>query len=251
MLKTIIQMILAEVILVPFYRFFPLLPILLLSLVVGAEEGSWQGSLQDGSRITIDPSTNKAMRTLDGETTPLWNGVHRLNNGAVIIVREGLVVRDETVIEAQEEGERNRLNAACMQLVTKVCGAHNECRSQPACDPARQLLAMERDELNSSWSGATLESSTLCLEALANEDFFTSCRRRDNALGATTCERLAATVCGEEGACTDSQGCDAARQLISMEQQDRYEFPGTLSRVSDQCREMLYQPTELFISCDR
>jgi hypothetical protein len=241
---------LAGVILMPLYR-LSLLLIVLVSCTAGAEQGSWQGSLQDGSLITIDPSTNKALRTLDGETTPLWNGVHRLNNGAVIIVRDGVAVRDETVIEAQQEQQRNRLNAACMQLVTKVCGAHKECQSQPACDPARQLLAMERDELNSSWSGATLESSTLCLEALANEEFFTPCSRRDNALGATACEHLAATVCGEEGACADSQGCDTARQLISMEQQDRYEFPDTPSRASDQCREMLHQPTELFISCDR
>jgi hypothetical protein len=233
----------------PLYR-FSLLLIVLLPLAAGADEGSWLGSLLDGSRITIDPSTNKALRTVDGVSTPLWNGVHRLNNGAVIIVRDGLVVRDVTVIEAQQEQQRDRLNDACMQLVTKVCGAHHECHSQPACDPARQLLAMERDELNSRWPGATLESSTLCLEALANEDFFTPCDRGDDALGATACEHLAATVCGEEGTCADSQGCDAARQLIAMEHQDRYQFPDSSSKASDQCREMLQQPTELFISCN-
>jgi hypothetical protein len=233
-----------------FYPFFPLILILLLSSVAGAEEGSWQGSLQDGSRITIDPFTNKAMRTLDGETTPLWNGVHRLNNGAVIIVREGLVVRDETVTKAQQEQVRNRHNAACMQLVTKVCGVHNECHSQPACDPASQLLAMEREERNSNGSETTLESSTLCLEALANEDFFTPCKQRESDQLATACERLASTVCGEEGVCKDTQGCDAARQLITMEQQDRYEFPDIPSRATEQCREMLHHPTELFISCE-
>lgn len=234
----------------PFYRFISLLLILLLSSVADAEEGSWQGSLQDGSRITIDPSTNKAMRSLNGETAPLWNGVHRLNNGAVIIVREGLVVRDETVTEAQQEQVRNRHAAACIRLVAKVCGAHNECHSQPACDPASQLLAMERDERNSNWSGSTLESSTLCLEALEHEEFFTPCNQRDNDQRATACERLALTVCGEEGVCKDSQGCDAAHQLIYMEQQDRYEFPDTPSRAGEQCREMLHHPTELFISCD-
>jgi hypothetical protein len=241
---------LAEVTLMPSYRFFLFL-IVLLSLEVAAEEGSWQGSLLDGSQITIDPSTNKALRTLDGESSPLWNGVHRLNNGAVIIVRDGVVVRDENVIDVRQEQELERLNAACAQLVTKVCGAHNECHSQPACDPARQLLAMQRDELNSSWPGTTLESPALCLEALANDDFFASCGRRDNTSYATACEHLAATVCGEEGACEDSQGCDAARQLIIMEQQDRVEFPDTPSMATGQCREILHKPTELFVSCGR
>ncbi len=230
---------------------FPFLLLLLISITASAGEGAWQGSLQDGSRVTIDPSTNKAIRSVDGESTPLWDGVHRLNNGAVIIVRDGVVVRDETVIEAQQEQERNRLNAACMQLVTKVCGPHNECDSSPACDPARQLLVMERDELSGSWSGATLESSTLCLEALGNETYFATCTRRDITAGRSPCERLAARVCGEEELCSASQGCDAARQLIGMEQQDLFEFPGRPGKASLQCREMLREPTELFAGCER
>jgi len=231
-------------------RLSPLL-LLLVSLAIVAEEGSWQGALQDGSEISIDPTTNKATRTFDGESTPLWNGVHRLNNGAVIIVRDGVVVPDQAIIEAQQEQERNRLNAACLQLVTKVCGHHNECQSQPACDPARQLLAMERDELNSSWSGASLESSNLCLEALGNEDYFAPCVRRDPREGPSACEQLAASVCGEEDGCAESQGCSAARQLISMERQDLFESPDGRSRTSMQCREMLQQPTETFEACKR
>ncbi len=234
----------------PLYRFAFLL-LLLISITASAGEGAWQGSLQDGSSITIDPTTNKATRTLDGESTPLWSGVHRLNNGAVIIVRDGVVVRDETVIEAQQEQQRNHLNAACLQLVTKVCGPHNECDSGPACDPARQLLVMERDELSGSWSGATLESSTLCLEALGNENYFTPCTRRDITADRSPCERLAARVCGEEGFCSAAQGCDAARQLIGMEQQDLFEFPGRPSNTSVQCRQMLREPTEVFAGCDR
>jgi hypothetical protein len=181
--------------------------------------------------------------------SPLWNGVHRLDNGAVIIVRDGLVVRDETVIEAQQVQSRNRLNAACMQLVTKVCGPHNECDSNPGCDPARQLLAMERDELNSSWSGSTLESSTLCLEALGNDNFFTRCTRRDENQGNTACERLAAEVCGQSDNCAETEGCLAVRQLISMEQQDLFDAPGVPSPATGQCAEQLKQPAEIFQTC--
>jgi hypothetical protein len=226
-----------------------ILLLLLMSMSAVAEEWAWQGSLMDGSRISIDPSTNKAMRTQDGVSSLLWNGVHRLNNGAVIIVRDGLVVRDETVIEAQQEQERNRLNAACMQLVTKVCGPHNECSSNPGCDPARQLLAMERDELNSSWSGSTLESSTLCLEALGNEHYFARCTQRDTSQGTSTCERLAAQVCGQSGSCAESEGCQAVRQLIAMEQQDLFDTPGVPSPATGQCAEQLKQPAEIFQAC--
>lgn len=227
--------------------FLPL--IVLVSLAAAADQDAWQGSLQDGSRITIDPSTNKAMRNQHGETSPLWNGVHRLKNGAVIIVRDGVVVRDETVIEAQLAQARDRLNGACVRLVTKVCGPHGDCDSSPACDPARQLLVMERDEPSSSYSGGALESSMLCLEALDNEDFFSTCTHRDRDQGTTACGRLASKVCGNSGACQASQGCDAARQLISLEQQDLFEFPVSPSKVTAQCREMLEQPTELFKGC--
>ncbi len=234
----------------PLLRLTSLL-LLLLSLAAAAEEGSWRGAMQDGSEITIDPSTNKATRTLDGETTLLWNGVHRLSNGAVIIVRDGVVVPDQAIIEAQQEQARNRLNAACMQLVSKVCGQHSECRSQPACDPARQLLAMEREELGSSWSGASLESPHLCLEALGNEAYFTPCVRRDPKERPSACEQLAARVCGEAEGCADSQGCGAARQLISMERQDLVEAPQRHSTASAQCGEMLERPTETFDACRR
>lgn len=228
-----------------------LLSILFVSLAVAADEGSWWGSLQDGSRITIDPSTNKATRTFHGETTPLWNGVHQLNNGAVIIVRDGVVVPDESLIQAQQEQARSDLHEACLKLVTKVCGPHSECQSHPSCDPARQLLAMERDELNSSWSGDTPESSMLCLEALGNEEFFNICDRVDKDRATTACERVAARVCGNGGACERREGCRAARQMVTLERQDRFDSPGTLSPATTQCREVLRQPAEFFQACER
>ncbi len=229
---------------------FSLLLILLVSFAASAGEGTWRGLLQDGSRITIDPATNKATRTMQGETTPLWNGVHRLNNGAVIIVRDGVVVRDETVINAQRAQAHDRLHAACMQLVTKVCGPHNECQKEPACDPARQLLIMERDELNSNWYGADLESSTLCLEALGNEAYFTPCQDPESDGDTASCERLAEQVCGAGDECDSTQSCRAARQMVAMEQQDLFNAPGTPSPASGQCREALEQATAFFKACD-
>lgn len=227
-----------------------LLLFLLISLTASAGEGSWQGGLQDGSRISIDPSTNKAIRTMDGESTPLWDGVHQLTNGAVIIVRDGVVVRDEVIIEAQQQQARDRLNAACMQLVKKVCGPHNECQSHPACDPARQLLALERDELNGSWSGAVLESSTHCLEALGNEEFFQVCRTHKPGGARTQCERLMERVCGTRNQCGNTPGCDAVRQLVGMEQQDAFNMPEGHSATGGQCGDILSKESDFFRTCE-
>ena len=229
---------------------FRMLPILLISVSLSAvaEEGAWRGWLLDGSQVVIDPKTNKATRSIEGGTTPLWDGVHQLNNGAVIIVREGVVVRDAAIIEAQQQQTRDRLNAACMQLVKKVCGPHNECDSHPSCEPARQLLAMERDELNSSWSGSVMESSTLCLEALGNEGYFSRCTKRQSGDKATSCENLVRRVCGSENQCESSQACDAALQLLNMELQDRFNAPG-MNAASDQCRDVLADESPFFQAC--
>ena len=223
--------------------------LLLLSGVCFAETFSWQGALQDGSRITIDPDTNKVTRTADGVSSPLWDGVHSLDNGAVIIVRNGVVIKDVAIIEAQREQERDRLNAACMQLVKKVCGAHNECEAYPACDPARQLLAMEREELNESWAGMVLETSTHCLEGLGNEVFFKPCNKR-RAGDETACEKLRAKVCGEEDQCSGGEACSAARQLVAMEHQDRYSVPGGFTYATAQCRDALVEGADFFRSCE-
>ncbi|MEJ2591240.1 MAG: hypothetical protein P8178_07560 [Candidatus Thiodiazotropha sp.] len=233
----------------PLFRLLSLL-LVLVPLAAVADGGSWQGYLQDGSQVRIDPATNKAIRTMDGESTPLWDGVHQLNNGAVIIVRDGVVVRDENIIEAQQAQARDRLNAACMQLVKKVCGPHNECQSHPACDPARQMLALERDELNGSWSGSVLESSTHCLEALGNETYFQACAYRKPSSSPTPCERLVVHVCGEDNRCAGAQGCNAAHQLVGMEQQDIYNAPeGKVSSTSEQCSDLLSKETPFFQSC--
>ncbi len=128
-----------------FYRAL-LVFLLLISLSSQAEDAFWQGALKDGSQITIDPTTNKVTRSWQGEAGLLWDGVHQLDNGAVIIVRDGIVVRDQAILGLQQEQERQQLDEACVLLVRKVCGPRDECDSHPACDPARQLLILEQEE---------------------------------------------------------------------------------------------------------
>jgi hypothetical protein len=109
---------------------------------------------------------------------------------------------------------------------------------------------MERDELNTGWSGAILESSVLCLEALGNEAFFSPCQGMQSDTEASSCGQLALRVCGEGDACGETQRCRLARQLVVMEQQDRLNTPQTPSPASGQCREALEQSNAFFQPCD-
>jgi len=216
---------------------------LLISLVFvcitgQAEETAWQGHLHDGSTITIDPTTNKVTRESKGETSLLWDGVHQLDNGAVIIVRDGIVVKDNAILKLQQEEEKKQIEEACELLVRKVCGPRNECGDHPACDPARQLLKMEQDELRTGWVESVPESSRKCLEAQSNEAFFEPCTKRSAGMPLTPCEKLQKRVCGVDDKCKDTEACDAAKQLLKMEMEDRYASPGGFSQSSEQCKDV-------------
>jgi hypothetical protein len=204
-----------------------------------AEESAWQGHLRDGSEIIIDPTTNKVTREADGVSGLLWDGVHQLDNGAVIIVHDGIVVKDNAILQLQQEQEKREIEEACMLLVRKVCGPRNECEDHPACDPARQLLNMEQDELRTSWVDSVPESSQRCLEAQSNEAFFQPCTKRSAGMPLTPCEKLQQRVCGANNQCEASEACNAAKQLLKMELEDRYASPGGLSQSSDQCEDVL------------
>ncbi len=222
-----------------FYRAL-LVSICLVIFTSQAEETAWQGALRDGSQISIDPSTNKVTRSWQGESGQLWDGVHQLDNGAVIIVRDGIVVKDQAILNIQQEQERKQIEEACVLLVRKVCGPRDECNSHPACDPARQLLAMEQDELRKSWSGTIPETSKQCLQAMNRETFFKPCTKRGAGAPLSPCEKLQLRVCGDENQCADSEACDAAGQLFKMEMEDRYNFPGNTSLSSKQCSDVLH-----------
>lgn len=221
-----------------FYR--ALLAVLLLSsLSSQAGETAWQGALKDGSQIAIDPVTNKVTRSWQGDAGQLWDGVHQLDNGAVIIVRDGIVVKDQAILHIQQEQERQQFEEACLLLVRKVCGPRNECDNRPACDPARQLLTMEQDELRNNWSDGISESSRQCLKAMSQETFFKSCRERGAGTPLSACETLRSRVCGENNQCASSEACDAVGQLVNMETEDRYAAPGDFAHASRQCSDVL------------
>lgn len=204
-------------------------------LVVGlsgsgpAISGSWTGTLQDGSVLQVDPSTHRPMRYYDGGAAPLWDGTHRLEDGSVVIVREGTIVPTESMMDtwAAEPGAKPEMRERyCDQLVRKVCGFGDECSRAQPCVLARQLLRMERDQQRRAPLGSGpyphTSSSSECLDALSNPAF-PACKASVPELKETPCKKLTDRVCGEQRRCASNQACDAARQLLQMETEERLE----------------------------
>lgn len=191
--------------------------------------GSWTGTLNDGSVLKVDPTTRRAMRYYNGGMAPIWDGTHRLEDGSVVIVRDGQAVPTEDMLNSwvAEPGATPKMRERyCDQLVRKVCGFQNECARSQACVLARQLLRMERDQQRRSPVGAGprphTQSSGECFDALANAAF-PACSAPAPENGETACAKLVERVCGKDGRCSADIACDPARQLLQMETAERLE----------------------------
>lgn len=180
----------------------------------------WQADLADGRRISVDLHSNRAILMDEkGQGTPLWDGVHRLRDGRVIIVRSGLMVPNREVLTAREAlpGEPVPvIVSACDQLMDKACGAHRACAATQACELAQQLREMQ-------YSGAAPDpnerewADTSCRQGLADDATFAKCEAplRDEP---GICQRLVRHLCGANDRCADSEGCEIAVQMLELEQ---------------------------------
>jgi hypothetical protein len=165
--------------------------VILASLVLAALPvyAEWKARLDSGGQVAVDPESNRATVTRDGVTTPLWDGVHRLEDGSVITVRSGQVVPNEAILRARDQpkppvtdqaqawvGQVIQGESPCERLVRQVCGERQQCGQASGCNPARQLLEMERDERAKAWSPDTMTySSGQCMEAAKDQQLFAHC----------------------------------------------------------------------------
>lgn len=201
--------------------------------------------LQDGSSFSVDPVTQKAIR-LDEPGTPLWDGVHRLNDGSVMIVRDGVVISGGTMQETSTEqaeivpaAEDEYKISPCIQLSINSCGFNGECKDSTACLTARQLVNLELEEKLRGVTDIGVSTTDQCREALTDHETFAICQTTTPSALQTPCSQLTAHVCGFKDQCADSEACEAARQLQSMELEERKlsRHRGRLSHSSLQCLE--------------
>ncbi len=218
---------------------------LLLGLVIALPlwAGTWTGTLEDGSVLKVDPETRRPIRYFSRGSVRLWDGTHRLEDGSVIIVREGTVVPTENMLNAWQiapEPEPRMRGRYCEQLVRKTCGFQQECARDQPCLLAQQLLRLERDEQRQQSPEAGLYPATWhtskCLDALSNPAFST-CTRSTPATRTTDCGKLVSRVCGEKEQCKSSPACNPAKQLLYLETQERLESsdPNEETAMGQEC----------------
>ncbi len=164
-----------------------------LAFPIGVAADPWTAELQGGGQVQVDPRTNRPTLRIEGERVQLPDGIHRLQDGRELTVRSGRVVPNEEILGERDRGEFSRPPPAptavgralilgsspCEELVRKVCGPDEACAGTTACDAARQLMNMERDEQQRAGTpGRATLTSGKCTEAKA-DDFFPRCP--DNA----------------------------------------------------------------------
>ncbi|MEJ1342523.1 MAG: hypothetical protein RPU14_10730 [Candidatus Sedimenticola sp. (ex Thyasira tokunagai)] len=230
---------------------------LLVILITPALAQGGTTGLNDGSSVTVDPTTGKAVRHTDGGSTPLWDGTHRLKDGSVVIIRDGIAIsgadtKQTETMPANETTEKVETSPSmavspCMKLMVKVCGFNGACSQSPACSPARQLVQLERED---AWRGSPGESFGQCTNALKQEDFFTPCERTISSGKKTPCQHLVKRVCGADDECNTGKGCAPAKQLLNMETEELRLIQDVTrpSDTSNKCKEV-YRRRNLFPSC--
>lgn len=224
----------------------PLLVLLLTALAgISASAGAdtWESNLKGGGVVRIDPVTRKPTLFYNGGSSLLWDGVHEMEDGSVITIRDGVAVPDETMFSTwSREAPREPGAEApfCEQLVRKVCGFHSECAGERPCYLARELSRLERSETRGALEGLMAPSSVECKRGLADTVLFPGCERAA-ADKITPCIKLVAKVCGDQGQCSSAPACGPARQLLVMEREERLENrdPDAVTDSGMQCQEAL------------
>jgi hypothetical protein len=212
---------------------------------------AWEGTLKGGGTVRVDPTTHKPTYYYEGGSGPLWDGVHQMQDGSVVIVRDGVAVPDEDMLHtwSREASPEARERAPmCEKLVRKVCGFNDECAENRACGLARQLRRMERDEARQAPDVHTHASTQECQKGMSDEAMFPACDQGSEAV-ATPCGKLVARVCGEQGQCADAPACDPARQLLALEREERLDSkdPTAVTSVGRQCKDAM--KNEFFAAC--
>lgn len=222
---------------------------------------SWESRLQDGSRIRVDPSTNRATITnRKGAETQLWDGIHRLHDGSSIEIRQGVMVPTESLLQHRQGISARRPPqvqgvSPCIVLERKLCGLHGECNTHEACTHARQLVQFENQERLERKAGTSfsyVQTPEQCQAALDDENLFEPCPVLRLTKKPTLCEQLVERVCGARDQCGDRPGCAPAKQLFEMENEERISSfnPETATYTTGQCR-MALQDAEFFAPCTK
>lgn len=222
-----------------------------------AEDGrGWSRSTPQGAAIAIDPITSKATITgANGTRTPLWDGVHRLDDGRTLTVRSGVVVPDVDMSSMRRDAvppieEDPSSVSPCVALVRRCCGLKGECAGQTPCDLAGQLMQFETEERRERPGTPPSVVLQQCRDALTSPTIFPACAANARLTEDSPCTALLRKVCGRVEECGRAESCRAAHQLADMEVSERMSaaHPELDPRAAGQCTQALLDK-EFFLPC--
>jgi hypothetical protein len=208
---------------------------------------AWTGTLPDGAEIRVDPNTHKATRVDGDSAVQLWDGVHRMADGSVVIVRDGTVVPNPAMLQTWEGSapqEETLVGRPCELLELRACGADNACAGAPDCLAARRLRNAEREEQRRAPLSAGAPPATAignrCGAELANPALIQCAAAQAPESGPSPCAILVERVCGADGRCAAAPACPPARQLQAQDRTERAaRDPVGPTPSGEQCREAL------------
>lgn len=227
-----------------------------LTPALGADDDTaWSRATQRGEAIAIDPQTQRATITgPDGASRPLWDGVHRLDDGRTLIIRSGVVVEDVDMSASRREPMVIHDDAdavsPCVTLSRRVCGLNGECATSEACALAHQLLRFEDEERRERPDLPPQTVPQQCRDALSNPTSFPGCPANASLSEASPCSALLRRVCGKDNQCSSTPACKAAQQLADMEIQERLSSadPELNPRAAGHCTQALLDK-DFFLPC--
>ncbi len=229
--------------------------LLAAGIVLAEPAPSWSRTTDRGTPISIDPTTNKAVIARpDGVVRPLWDGVHRLDDGTTLTVRAGVVVEDPDMSASRREPpplvQDPGTVSPCVTLTRRVCGINRECGSAAGCELASQLLKFEQDERTERPGATPTTILYQCREALTNPATFPACPSNVVIAEDGPCRALIRRVCGVTDGCRDTRACRAAQQLAEMELQERLRSmePEADPPAATQCTQALIE-NRFFAPC--
>ncbi|MDX1345671.1 MAG: hypothetical protein R3179_07210 [Sedimenticolaceae bacterium] len=225
-----------------------ILILILLSLTPGLA-AEWQPlpATQQGYELRYDPQTSRVETRVNGQVRPMWDGVHRLENGQVLRIHNGVAVRDETVMQSEPRPQSLRDEVStCRRLVRRSCGLGGTCAHTESCRHASQLLTFHNEAKSSDRHKIELQ----CLEALDDTAFFKPCPVPTGKGRGSACFDLVVKSCGTLGQCKETEGCDLARQLQQMEYDEKLMLIDTRQKTptTQQCEEV-FSDDEVFVPC--
>lgn len=227
---------------------------LLLWLIPLTGFTSWQGTLEDGSGIQVDPYSHRAtIASGPSAGRQLWDGVHRLSDGSTVTIRSGVMVPTEQSIkhdpgihQAQAVApEPSRPMPAgtrdnpCDHLVLRCCGLHNECQNRSACGLAQQLRALQRKAVATDPAGYRWATGQ-CRQAMTDPEHFGTCEYAVEVLAAP-CHFLFQQVCGPSTRCASSASCRMAARLRHHQARQVANGQPLDAGLKNQCMQMLLE----------